>query len=274
MAGRIAGIIGTGSLGTHLIRMINSRPDISKLPYQPRKFPLAVIGSVRTYKRERYLRDCYFIELFKDNKEVAKRANIVLLSVKPSQIKDVCQEIASHLDPNTAVISAAAAVPLDKLHEWLPNTKTVIRCMPNVACSIGSGVATYYSNSSDAFDVMHEVFVPNLILPVSSDKEMDTSTLISGCSPAFLAWYVDCLKLLGYSYLPPETLNKMITQTMIGTAEMLKRQSSEQIIRAVASPGGATEAALKSLNDNKVDELITEGIMVAKKRIDDISSML
>ena len=41
---------------------------------------------------------------------------------------------------------------------------------------------------------MKDLFAPNLIVPVKNDSEIDISTLIGGCGPAFFAWYAKCFK--------------------------------------------------------------------------------
>lgn len=265
---RTIGIIGTGSLGEQLVKMLLRRQD-SLLPF-------SVIGSVRRPTRKQELIETFGsrLRLFEDNRQVAIKSDVLILSVKPGQIKDVCKEITPILLDDVPVISAAAAIPLNKLHQWLPSTNTIIRCMPNIPCSIGSGVSTYYSDSPIADILMNDVFAPNMILPVNSDSEVDASTLIAGCGPAFFAWYSQCLKTIGEGIISKDTLNKMIIQTMKGTAEMLRDNTTEEIIHAVASPKGATEAALSSFKHNKIDEEINVALLTAQRRIDTIASTL
>ena len=266
---RTIGIIGTGSLGEQLAKMLIKRPDngLSEL---------SVIGSVRRQSRKQEILDQLGskIILFEDNKQVAVKSDLIILSVKPSQMRDVCKEISPTLLNTVPIISVAAAVPLDKLHEWLPVTNTIIRCMPNVACSVGAGLSVYYSKSAYADALMHNIFAPNLVLPVSTDEQVDVSTLIAGSGPAFFAWYSECLKRIGEGKISKEILARMIAQTMKGTAEMLGVNSAEEIIRSVASPKGATEAALFSLNYNKIDKEINVALLTAQRRIESIVSTL
>jgi len=273
---RTIGIIGTGALGQHLAKMLLLRPKLPHLTCQPLLSPINVIGSVRDPIREKFLQHCFgsSLTLVNDNREVARKSDVIILSVKPGQIKDVCTEIAPCLNAATPIISAAAAVPLSRLHEWLPQTKTVIRCMPNIPCSIGSGLVVYFSYTPTAEEIMKDVFSPNQTLVVSSDAEMDASTLIAGCGPALIAWYVETFKKVGEKVIPSDALNAMIVQTMIGTANMLKTQTTNQIIKAVASPKGATEIILSNLNANQIDEEIHVALITAQRRIETIASSL
>jgi len=119
---RCVGIIGTGNLGQSLASMLLNHTDNS------------VICSVRRPQREMELRTILTgdnVKFTRNNFEVAQEADCILLSVKPGQIKHVCSEISETLTPGTPVISVAAAVPLVKLHEWLPRTEKIIRCMPS-----------------------------------------------------------------------------------------------------------------------------------------------
>lgn len=262
------GVIGTGCLGEQLIRMFVSRSS-NHLP------SVNVIGSYQSQHRKDELLGCFNtqLSLFDNNRTVVDKSDTVILSVKPGQIKNVCNEISPYLSENIPVISTAAAVPLDKLHDWLPSTKTIIRCMPNIPCGIGAGVAVYYSNSSEAKEIMENLFAPNLTICLNSDSEIDESTILSGSAPAFFSWYVDCLKNLS-NKIPSESLNSMIAQTIVGTGMMLHTHSSQDIIRMVASPKGATEAALLALNENKIDKDINNSLLSAKRRIETLASVL
>lgn len=263
------GIIGIGSLGEQLTKMLLRRRE-NLLP------TVSVIGSVRRSSRKQELLDKFGtqINLFDDNRQVVIKSDIIILSVKPGQIKDVCKEINPLLINGVPVISAATAIPLIKLQQWLPSTNIIIRCMPNIPCSIGAGVSTYYSESSSADSLMNDIFAPNTVFSVNSDTEVDASTLISGCGPAFFAWYADCLKTIAEGTIEKTVLMKMITETMKGTAEMLQKNNSDEIISAVASPRGATEAALSSFKHNRIDEEINVALLTAQRRIEAIVSSL
>lgn len=279
MYARTVGIIGTGSLGTHLAKMLLTQRELKTLMEYPCKHyvpPISVIGSVRSPDREGYL-DYHFghsLRLFRNNSDIAKKSDIIILSVKPGQVKAVCEEIKTALREDKIVISTAAAVSLDKLHEWLPRHPNIIRCMPNVPCSIGSGVATYYSKYKHAQLVMDDLFKPNEVIPLYSDKEMDVSTIVSGCGPALISYYIDSIMKAVEGSLHPQTLNNLISHTMIGTADMLKNQSVKEIIKQVASPNGATERALLMMNKHEVDKEVRLAVATAYNHIQRINENL
>lgn len=272
MSLRTVGIIGMGSLGKHLTKMLLTQRQLEplmKYPCYQYAPPLSVIGSVRNKDRAAVLEYNFgsALRTYPDNCVVANKSDVVILAVKPGQVKEVCEEISSSLKDNTVVISTAAAVPLNKLQSWIPNVRNVIRCMPNTPCSIGSGVVTYYCKHNNGAAIMKDLFKPNEVIPLYSDEEMDASTLISGCGPAFIAWYTNLLANISADTLHPSTVNNLLAHTMIGTAELLKTQNSRSIIKSVASPRGATEAALDHLDTMRTGERISTALNAANDRI-------
>jgi pyrroline-5-carboxylate reductase len=264
-----SGIIGTGSLGENIIKMYLNRWPLGLKP-------LSISGSCRCVVRENQLKSMFAsrITLYSDNRTLAAKSDVIFLAVKPSQIKEVCAEISDILHKNTVVISMAAAVPLYKLKEWLPNTNNIVRCMPNVPCSIGQGVVVFYSEFEEAKTIMCNIFEPNTVIAVDSDSQVDAATLISGCGPAFFSWYAACLHKIGADELQPDVLNTMIVETMRGTASLLRTSNYQDVIRSVASPMGATEAALQSFENSSVDTGVIEALNLAQERIKLITSTL
>lgn len=157
----VVGIIGMGNMGEHLAKMFLYRPIFSLKR-------VSVIGSCRREERAVQLNDSLSLGngICTSNKSVASRSDVVILAVKPAQIKDVCHEIGPSLTPDTIVISVAAAVSLNKLKEWLPNIGNIVRCMPNIPCCIGKGIVPYYSDISKStlFSIMSTVFEPNEVI--------------------------------------------------------------------------------------------------------------
>lgn len=234
------GIIGFGALGEKLsLFLSNSNTVICSDSNQKKKnYPTNVIH-------------------YPSNISVAKNSKIILLCVKPKQIQSVCQDISSVLDSDSIVISCAAAVPLAKLESWLPKC-TIIRCMPNVPCCIGKGTVVYYSNSEKQHDIMKSLFTPNDVISVSTDTSVDAATVLSGCAPAFWAWFYKALQNSLVSEITPRLTQDLLLQSMLGTNKMLEIMTSDEIIKSVASPGGATEKALKSMQSDSIEHALQD----------------
>lgn len=257
------GIIGVGNLGKALIAMLEP------------KYPL--ICSRRTEPLG------INIICTTDNKEVARRASTIILSVKPYQIQEVCTEIRDLVSEETPIISVATAVPLATLYKWLPRSQTILRCMPNILCSIGHGVVPYYFHTSLRsasfllklqYTTLDELFAPNVMVECATEEELDYTTIISGCAPAFFAWYYDELQCHAQrsGILSPQMTKLLLTTTMQGTAIALQTLSPQEIMRMVASPKGATEVALTTLHT--ADPIISEALTTATNRVHTLRTLL
>ncbi len=242
------GVIGSGRLGQCLLDMLKGH-GISDISVPNRN----IMASLR--RDNSYLKGKYnFVDFHRDNTHIAKNSDAIIISVKPNDVEIVCREIGDCLDPKVPIISTAAVVPLNKLRGWLPKSKTVIRTIPNIACSIGCGIVPYFANSNNRYtdDIVADIFDPNIIIPVYSDAEMDAATIISACGPAFFAWFSDIISSAGIG-LSISARNQMIRQTMMGTVAMLKQHKHEEIIRMVSSPKGITESIFTDLKNNSCE---------------------
>lgn len=175
------------------------------------------------------------------NAELAERADLVVLAVKPAMLEAVARE----LQDATAVISLLGATPLERVQAALPDAE-VARVMPNVAVEVRRGVLCLSGKLSgrarDALGALgHVVELP--------DSQFDAATAVMGCAPAYLALAVEAIAEAGaVDGLDPELARELVVETTAGTAELLRERHPAEVRRAVASPGGSTEAGLEALD--------------------------
>jgi pyrroline-5-carboxylate reductase len=176
------------------------------------------------------------------NQEVAARADVVVLAVKPAALDTV----APSLQAAKEIVSVLAATSLARLQAAFPNAK-VLRTMPNVGVEVRQGVicvagAQLAPEVRAALDgIAHVVEI--------DEQDFDGATAVMGCAPAYLALAVEAIGDAGADDgLDPELARELIVETTAGTAELLRRRDPADIRRAVASPGGSTEAGLKELD--------------------------
>ncbi|HET8565261.1 MAG TPA: pyrroline-5-carboxylate reductase [Solirubrobacterales bacterium] len=175
------------------------------------------------------------------NEEIARRADLVVLAVKPGVLDDVAAQLAEAKQ----VFSVLAVVSLERLEAALPGADHVLRVMPNVGAEVRRGVFCVAGSAGpEAREKLgllgHVVEIP--------DEDFDAATAIMGCAPAYLALAVEALADAGAEAgLDPELARELVVETAAGTAELLQRRDPAEVREAVTSPGGSTEAGLEAL---------------------------
>ncbi|HEX4305589.1 MAG TPA: pyrroline-5-carboxylate reductase dimerization domain-containing protein [Solirubrobacterales bacterium] len=176
------------------------------------------------------------------NQAIAARADVVVLAVKPAALDAVAPSIAAAEE----VISVLAATPLARLQEALPGAK-ILRTMPNVGVEVRQGVICV-AGAQLAPEVRAALDGIAHVVEIDED-DFDGATAVMGCAPAYLALAVEAIGDAGADDgLDPELARELIVETTAGTAELLRRRHPADVRRAVASPGGSTEAGLKELD--------------------------
>ena len=175
------------------------------------------------------------------NAEIAKRADLVVVAVKPAKL----EEVAPDLQEAQNVVSILAAVPLQRVSQAFPNAK-VLRVMPNVGVEVRRGVMCVVGEASEQTRELLELLGHVVDLP---DGNFNEATAVMGCAPAYLALAVEALADAGAAAgLDEELARELVVETTAGTAELLRVRHPADVRRAVASPGGSTEAGLEALD--------------------------
>jgi pyrroline-5-carboxylate reductase len=176
------------------------------------------------------------------SEEVAKRADAIVLAVKPAAL----DAVARSLQEASEIVSVLAATPLARLREAFPDA-LILRAMPNVGVEVRQGVICI---AGDALSPGVGAALEHIAHVVEIDeKDFDGATAVMGCAPAYLALAVEAIADAGADDgLDPELALKLVVETTAGTAELLRRRHPADVRRAVASPGGSTEAGLEELD--------------------------
>jgi pyrroline-5-carboxylate reductase len=174
------------------------------------------------------------------NEEIAARADFLVLAVKPAKLDAVAPSLAAA----KRVVSVLAAVPVARLREAFPGAG-VLRTMPNVGVEVGRGVICVAGEASP--EVRERLERLALVVEIP-DERFDAATAVMGCSPAYFALAAEALIAAGAEAgLEPELSRRLVVETAAGTAELLREHDPAGLQRAVASPGGSTEAGLEAL---------------------------
>lgn len=195
------------------------------------------------------------------NGEIARRADLVVLAVKPNKLGEVAPELGEAKE----IVSVLAITTLEQLHAALPGAEHVIRVMPNIAVEVRKGLLCAAGSASDR--VWAKLVVLGRMVEIA-EEDFDAATAVMGCSPAYFALAAEAIAAAGVKDgLDPELARELVADTAVGTAELLRRHDPAEIRKAVASQGGATEAGLQALDREGAREAFEAAVVASLERM-------
>jgi len=211
-------------------------------------------------------------DTFRNIEDCLPEADIVFLAVKPYHCDDLYAKIKHLVNDQQIFVSLMAGVTIESIQEGL-GVKKVVRTMPNLPAQVGKGV-TSYTESAEVSKV-ELIMVRNLLdttgesIRVQNENFIDASTGISGSGPAYVFYFMHSMMeaalKMGFS---PNDSKILVSNTFEGAVELFNQAnvSPQTLMDRVASKGGTTRAALDSLEDNNVNELIKKAAYAAFDR--------
>lgn len=204
-------------------------------------------------------------------KELIKKSDIIIIAVKPKDFLELANEIKG----DKLFLSIMAGVKIETLMQKL-NAKKVIRVMPNMCISVDAGCSAY-SYTKDVkkieLDYVKKILESSGTAIEVDERYMDIVTAISGSGPAFVAYIIDAFTQAGIKNgLSKEDAYSLAIQTFYGTSKLLKETkiTPDELIKNVASKGGTTEAGLSVLNNSEIKKIISDTVLKAKKRSEEL----
>jgi pyrroline-5-carboxylate reductase len=221
---------------------------------------------------DRLIRD-YGITAAADNQSAVAGAEVVVLAVKPQQMRTVALGLAPHLQTNPLVISIAAGIPHAALTRWFGAHVAVVRTMPNRPALNGFGATGLYApasvgaaNRALAEAVMAAV---SATVWVEHESQMDTVTALSGSGPAYFFLFMEALEAAAHARgLPNDIAHKLTLETAFGASQMarLSSESLSTLREQVTSKGGTTAAALEVLDAAGLRAIVAHAVAAADRR--------
>lgn len=198
--------------------------------------------------------------------------DIIFLAVKPYHNDGLMSEMIEMMDDQKLVISIMAGVTIETIQQGL-GIKKVVRAMPNLPAQVGKGMTSYLA--APEISRIELWMVEDLLnstgksVRVDSQMFIDASTGISGSGPAYVFYFMESMmeaaKSMGFSDNDSKVL---VSSTFEGAIELFNKNklSPNGWMKRVASKGGTTQAALDSLDDNNVKDLIHDAAYAAFNR--------
>lgn len=214
------------------------------------------------------------IDTSADNNAVIANADVVILAVKPQQLKQVCADIRDALIRNKPlIISIAAGIRCDALEQWLSPSLAIVRCMPNTPALIGKAASGLYANTN--VSAGQQQLASQLLSAigtvdwVNAENLLDAVTAVSGSGPAYFFLVMEAMIEAGVALgLTPEAARNLTLQTALGAASMALDSDVDvaELRRRVTSPGGTTQAAVNSFEQGNIRQLFHDALLAADLR--------
>jgi pyrroline-5-carboxylate reductase len=199
--------------------------------------------------------------------ELPSRSDVIVLAVKPAALDAVAGELDGEAPP---LISVLAGVSVLRLEQAFPDVPALV-VMPNVPVEVRRGVICFVpprDERREALDPLLDLLgMLGAMVPVA-EEHIALAGAVMSCSPAYIALVSEALAAAGTDEgLDAELSHELVVDALAGTAELLRSRDPAAIRRAVASPGGATEAGLDALAERDLEAAIHEAVQASLGRM-------
>lgn len=210
--------------------------------------------------------------------EAVSDSDLVILGVKPQDFAAMAPALAHYLRPRQVVLSIMAGIPLKRLQELLHHA-TVVRAMPNAPAQIGMGITAYAT--ANELNMRQTLMVEQLLnctgraMHLADEALLDPVTALSGSGPAYFFEIVKAMMASGVKLgLAPHVASALVKQTMLGSYHLMEHadRTPEELIKAVMSKGGTTEAAFKVLDQEDLAGTLHRAITAASVRASELGN--
>lgn len=261
------GIIGMGNMGEAILKAFLKK-GIQKT---------SIFCAESKSARAGVIAKTYQIKCHEDPKEIVKKAEYVVLAVKPQDSKSIFQSIAPHFTDKKVLISIMAGITTSNILSLAGKALKVVRIMPNICVKVGEGAMGLTSNKIVLPEEVQEIeaMFSSMGKTIEVGEElMDAVTALGGSGPAFVLLFLEAMIDAGVKLgLPRDKSTKISSQVIRGTIQMLEAENLHPTImrEMITSPGGTTIAGLAAMEKGAFKGTIIRAIEDACKRSKELS---
>jgi pyrroline-5-carboxylate reductase len=255
-------IIGGGNLGTAIADGL-----IKSNFVEPGEL---TITKRNTYSLDRYKK--LGVIVTSDNAEAARSSDLIILAIKPFQVKDVLQGIVHELNAEKTLVSVITGIYIADIAEMIGITLPIFRAMPNTAVAIQQSMTCISHKGAlpQEVDYVYGLFDKLGKVVVIDESLMNASTVLGACGTAFAMRYIRANIQGGIEIgFDAYTASLIAAQTVKGAADLLLQKGShpEQEIDKVTTPKGCTIAGLNEMEHQGFSSSLIKGISASYQKI-------
>lgn len=208
-----------------------------------------------------------------ENQKAVAASEVVLVALKPYNVKTVLEEIKPVFDPKKhLLISIVTGVWLNELEEILGNEVPLFRAMPNTAIAIRESMTCICHKNTSAEQVqwVNELF-GHLGVSINIDEKlMDAATVLGACGIAYALRFIRANIQGGIEIgFDARTASLIASQTIKGATELLIQGNHhpEEEIDKVTTPKGCTIAGLNEMEHQGFSSSLIKGLTASYNKI-------
>lgn len=265
---KVIGFIGSGNMGQAMIGGI-VKSNLVKSSN--------VIISGRDEKKLEVLKEKYGVLITTDSKEIAKKADIIVLAVKPNICDMIMKEIKECLSDDKIIVTIAAGKSIKDVENILGENVKVVRTMPNTPALVNEGMSAICPNkniSDEELNEVKDIFESFGKAEVVDEYLIDSVIGVSGSSPAYVFMFIEAMAdaaVLGG--MARDKAYKFAAQAVLGSAKMVLESGKHpgELKDMVCSPGGTTIEAVKTLENKGFKSAVIDAMVNCMEKSKEMS---
>jgi pyrroline-5-carboxylate reductase len=257
-------ILGGGNIGSAIAKGFLAHPSIS---------PSQITVTRRRVERLHSLQE-KGITVTADNPSAVQTASIVIVTVRPGQVRDLLQEIAPVLDPaRHTLVSVVTNFSIAETEEFTGKEMPVIRAMPNTAVEVLESMTGLAANApgGEKLPEVEELFRMVGRTYIIEEKLMAAATILNACGIAYFLRVIRAISQGGtqIGFHAPEA-QMIAAQVAKGAAGLLLDSGihPEEEIDKVTTPRGVTIAGLNEMEHHGLSSALIKGILASFNEIE------
>ena len=213
------------------------------------------------------------VNTISDNGEAIRNSDVVIVALKPYNVKEVLEGLKGNFDPSRhIIISVVTGVFLNDLSSIVNHGVPIFRAMPNTAIAIQESVTCLcHKGASNAqVNYVTELFDQLGITINIDEKLMDAATVLGACGIAYALRFIRASTQGGIEIgFDAKTANLIAAQTVKGAAELLLKlnRHPEEEIDKVTTPKGCTIVGLNEMEHQGFSSSLIKGIGASYDKI-------
>ena len=268
LANKRVAVLGAGKMGGILVKAFLEKKLLT---------PKLTTVTVQHEERASALSKKLGIPVGTNNVAAVKKADVVLVCLKPQVVQGVLEEIRKSMGPEQLVISVAASVPTSSIESALGGKVPVVRAMPNTPCLIGQGMTALCKGNhagAEHLEIACELFNVVGRTVVVDEKHMDAVTGLSASGPAYIYIILESLAEAGVKVgLPRDVATLLAAQTALGAASVVLETGDHPALLkdAVTTPAGCTIDGIMELEEGKLRVTLIKAVVKAAQRAKELA---